>query len=116
MRRIVTLACAVALAATACSGADAASPCEAIADDTIALLQDLVDEFDGKTFAELQSVDPAAIDAELDREFERLEAEAIEGECDDDTMGSLVEDRLDNLTARTEIGQSIVDSISLEGF
>ena len=116
MRRIITLVGALGLLAAACSGAGAAPACEAIADDTIALLQELVDEFAGMSFDELAAVDPGAIDAELDRGFERLEAEAVAAECDDETMGPLVEDRLADLSARTEIGRSIIDSISVEGF
>lgn len=114
MRKIAALVCAIGLVAAACGGGDSAS-CDAIADDAIVLIQDLIDEFDALSLEELSGDEPAFI-ADFESDAEGLDQRAVDAGCSDSEMESLMDDRIDRLTSTGLIGETVIQQLQSEGF
>lgn len=105
MRKFAVLLTAVALVATACGDDDASDPasldtCEGVADATIVLVQDVIDELESMTPSDVGALTqgeefPAFVEIE-ERGIE-LGTRAAELECTD--IDSLVQERAERLTA-----------------
>lgn len=106
---------AIALVAAACGGGDAGS-CAAIADDTVALVQDVIDEVDAMSLDELASLGDGGLIADFEGRAQGLEQRAQDAECSDEELATLLQDRAGELNASTEFGQIFVDLISSGSF
>ena len=121
MRRIITALLAMVLVTAAC-GDDAGDPadldsCESVADATIDLVQDVIDELGGMTASEFGEmtqgeVPPAFV--EIEERGEALGTRAQELECSN--IDDLVQERAEQLTADPDnvMGQLIIEG-TMEG-
>lgn len=119
MRKFYVILASVALLAGACGGGDDAADsnsCEGLADQAIALVQQVVDEIDGMSAQEIS--DSGGDFASLDTMAEGmadLEAKAGEIGCSDSDMEQLVLDRVGNLTASSEFGKMMITQFESSG-
>ena len=106
MRRAALLLTAFTLIAAACGGAEAG--CSAIADDGMELIQDAIDELDGRSLSDL-TADPFDT-TDFDRRSDDIERRSIEAECTDEEMAELFIDRVDLLEAgdSNQAGQFLI--------
>lgn len=121
MKKVITLAAAAALLVAAC-GDDASDPagldsCEAVADATIDLVQDVIDELGGMSpseFGAMTQGDVPEVFVEIEERGEALGTRGQELGCTD--IDALVQERADRLTADPDnvMGQLIVEG-TLEG-
>ena len=98
MRKTVSFLSALALILGGCGGSE--SNCSAIADDAIELFQEGIDQLDGLSLSDLQSLDS---DPFADGDFEArgadLEKRQIDAGCTDDEMSELVSGKMGDLRA-----------------
>ena len=107
----------LALVASACGGEDTApTNCEEIIDETIDLVQRLIDDLDAQ-FEEL-SVQEFVIEAEELDSFEEFREESAELvrlseslECTDLEIATGVSERVGALTSETTVGRFMIDAI-----
>ena len=98
MRKTVIFLSALALVLAACGGSD--SSCSAIAGDAIGLFQDGIDELDGLSLSDLESLDSDPFsDADFEARGADLEKRQIDAGCTDEEMTELVVDKMGDLTA-----------------
>ena len=119
MRKFVMLIVALGLVAGACGGDDAGSSgsCEGVADQAIAVFQDVIDEVDKLSLEEVAAMgdgDPEFI-TDMEEKFESLEAQADSLGCSDAEMEELFVARLDNLTADGMIGELMLEEFKNQG-
>lgn len=95
MRKTVLFLTVLAVTAAGCGGGQAA--CETIVDDGIALFQDVIDDMDGLTLADLGSDLFESPDYE-DRAAD-LERRTTAEQCADEEMAELFAEKLPELTA-----------------
>jgi hypothetical protein len=88
---------------SACAGEPTA--CEIVADDGIALLQDLIDDLESAA-----STEQALID-EFDARAVDLNNQADAAGCSSEEMAELLEDRAGDLDASTDEGRAFIDLI-----
>lgn len=113
---VVTLAVTIA----ACSGGSRAETCDDIVDETISLLQRLIDEVDDdfggitvvdylESGGELPSVDGFSADAEA------IDARAAELGCTQSEISTAVASRAGGLSATSDLGRFLIDAIRTGG-
>ena len=119
-RAIAVITIVVALVTAACGGGISADDCGDITDETIALLQELLDDVDAESAG--RSLEEF-VDAEGDlpslERFERdaatIDELAAQLGCTQAEISRAVEARLGELSTQTELGRFIVDAIRTGG-
>jgi hypothetical protein len=118
-RTLILLVLVLALVVSACGGGQPET-CEGIADVTIDLMQDLIDNVEEEvgdmmveelvaTQGDLPSVE------QFQKEATKINEQALELECSQATIESLVAERDHQLEATTPIGQFMIDAIRSGG-
>jgi hypothetical protein len=121
IRRFLMFIVAFGLLASACGGDSiSASNCEELADETIELFQRLIDDVDAE-FEDMSVEDFAATGGDLPS-IERFEEDAetideLAGElgCTQTDIASAVQSRIGELTAKSDLGRFLIDSIRSGG-
>jgi len=121
MPRILAVLAAVALLIAACGGDSiSATNCEELADETIGMFQRLIDDVDSE-FGEMTMEEFVASGDELPsvEEFEEdaatIDELATELGCSPDEMSAEVAQRLDTLTAQSDLGRFLIDAMRAGG-
>ncbi len=114
MKRLIPLVVAAVVVAAAC--ASQPETCDEVADETIELMQALIDEVEsevGEMSVQelLETGDDLPSVAAFERDAERLSDRASELGCTQDQLEVAVADRTDRLQATTPIGQFLVSAI-----
>jgi len=119
--RVVIVLLAFGLLATACGGDSiSATNCEELADETIGMFQRLIDDVDDE-FGDMTMEEFVASGDELPsvEQFEEdaatIDELAIELGCSPDEMSAGVEQRLDTLTAQSDLGRFLIDAMRAGG-
>ncbi len=118
-RTLIPLTLVLALVLSACGGGEPET-CEDIADVTIDLMQDLIDnveqEVGDMTVEELIATqgDLPSVE-EFQEEATTINEQAVELECSQATIETLVAERVHELKAETPIGQFMVEAIRSGG-
>ena len=107
MRKYAVLLAAIGLAVAACGGGDAEA-CGEIADDAVALMQDLITDAEGlvETGGDADQLD--AILTTFESGIDGLEERQSDEGCSDSQIEDLLAERADSLQANTEVGQQFV--------
>ncbi len=121
IRRALVLIVAFGLLASACGGDSiSASNCEELADETIELFQRLIDDVDTE-FEGMSVEDFVATGGDLPS-IERFEQDAAtidelaaELGCTQTDIASAVQNRIGELTAKSDLGRFLIDSIRSGG-
>lgn len=119
--RVVALFLALGLVAAACGGSSiSASDCTDITDETLALIQRLVDDVDAE-FESMSVEDFVATQGDFPS-VERFEQDAAtiddlaaELGCTQQEIGTEVRERLDELTSKSDLGRFIINAIRVGG-
>jgi hypothetical protein len=117
MKRLFLVAGAFALLAASCGGGSAGS-CADIVDDGMAVFQDLINEFDNMSVDDMQAFstgDEPAFVADMQTKFDELDQRASDASCTDTELQTLFEERVPNLTAKTDFGKMMIEGISQSG-
>ncbi len=118
MKKLFIVIGAFALVAASCGG-DSAASCADIADDGVAVFQEVIDQFDNMSAEDMQAFssgeEPAFV-SEMTSRLEELDQRANDAGCTDADLEALFQDRVSNLTAKTEIGQMMIDGFAQSGF
>lgn len=120
-RRIVLVLVAFGLLAAACGGGSiSATNCEELAEETIGMFQRLIDdvddEFGDMTMAEfVSSGDELPSVEQFEEDAATIDELAIELGCSPDEMSAQVEERLDTLTAQSDLGRFLIDAMRAGG-
>lgn len=120
IRRLLALLVAVSLLAAACGDSISASTCDELADETIKLFQQLIDDVDGE-FDDLTVEDFLATDGELpsiekfEEDAARIDELAAELGCTQSDVGDVVRNRVSELTAESDLGRFLIDAIRSGG-
>jgi hypothetical protein len=111
LKRLVPVIAAFGLVVAACGGGTAS--CEDIANDAVALVQDIIDEVDTMSPDELAGLDqdPDFI-TDFEQKAEELDEEAAAAGCSNEELSQLVAEQSGSLTAESEFGQLFVDLIN----
>ncbi|MGI9667612.1 MAG: hypothetical protein ACR2N2_11070 [Acidimicrobiia bacterium] len=111
----------VALLLASCGGDDiSAQSCDEVVDETVALIQKLIDDVDSE-FGELSVQDFIASGGELPSiesfESDAAEIDAIAAElgCTQSQISAGLESRAGELTASTDLGRFLIDAIRAGG-
>ena len=109
MKKTLLFLTAIALIASACGGG---SSCAAIVDDGVELFQDVIDELDGLTLADIQE-DPFSND-DFDRRSDDLERRTAEAGCTDEELTELFSERIGDLSAGSDnpAGQALISALT----
>ncbi|MCL1693023.1 MAG: hypothetical protein M3096_05010 [Actinomycetia bacterium] len=118
-RTLILLAVVLALVLSACGGGEPET-CEDIADVTVDLMQDLIDDVEEEvgdmTVEELNATGGDLPSVEkFENEATKINDRAIELECSQTTIESLVTERVHRLEATTPIGQFMIEAIRSGG-
>ena len=118
-RTLILLALVLALVLSACGGGQPET-CEDIADVTIDLMQDLIDDVEKEvgdmTVEELVETQGDLPSVEhFQEEATKINEQAVELECSQATIESLVAERVHQLEASTPIGQFMIEAIRSGG-
>jgi hypothetical protein len=110
--RVTAVCIAGAIAFTACGGDAEADSCEEVVDETLALIQNAIDQASEMSMADLAAEEEPAFVAELETEGAALEERAEELDCDEQQ----VIDRLDEIDVEEgSVGELILEQIRSEG-
>jgi NifB/MoaA-like Fe-S oxidoreductase len=115
--RILIAGLALSLLAAACGGDSiTATNCDELTDETMAMFQRLIDEVDsefGDTPMEelLTSGAPLPSVAEFEEDVTTLNELTTELGCNRDEIGAEVQSRAGELTAESDLGQFLIESI-----
>jgi hypothetical protein len=115
---VVPILFAIVLAG--CGGGISADDCEDITDETLALLQRLIDDIDAE-FEELTVQDILAAEGDLPSlerfaaDAEKIDQLAAELGCSQEEITAGVDARIGELVADTEVGQFVIDAIRSGG-
>jgi hypothetical protein len=115
LRRRIPVLVAVAVVAAAC--ASQPETCDEVADESIELMQALIDEVESEVgeMSVQELIDETGDDlpsvAAFERDAARLSDRASELGCTQDQLEAAVADRTDRLHATTPIGQFLVNAI-----
>ncbi len=112
-RRVWAVIAAVVLVAAACGGSSA--DCQAVADDAIELVQGLIDQIDSVAPEDFAAIDDTLL-TEFEQAFVELERRADEADCSGQQMSDLMDDRVGDLTAESDLGRLLVAQFSSEEF
>ena len=118
-RTLILLTLVLALVLSACGGGQPET-CEDIADVTVDLMQDLIDDVEEEvgdmTVEELNATGGDLPSVEkFENEATKINDRAIELECSQTTIESLVAERVHRLEATTPIGQFMIEAIRSGG-
>jgi hypothetical protein len=118
-RTLILLAVVLALVLSACGGGEPET-CEDIADVTVDLMQDLIDDVEEEvgdmTVEELNATGGDLPSVEkFEEEATKINEQAVELECSQTTIESLVAERVHRLEATTPIGQFMIEAIRSGG-
>ncbi len=117
-RILVLLAVVLALVLSACGGQP--QTCDDIADVTVDLMQDLIDDVE-KEVGDMPVEEFIATQGELPSvekyqdEATKINERAVELECSRATIGTLVAERIHRLEASTPIGRFMIDLVRSGG-
>jgi len=112
VRKMTMLVVALAVVAAACSSGSSAGSCDKVADDAVAAIQNMIDQFDAMSPQELADLgDNAPQFQEIDQKMSELEQQAKDLGCSDSEMNDLVAARLDRLTAKGDFGKLILEQV-----
>jgi hypothetical protein len=121
IRRLVVLVVAFGLLAAACGGDSiSASNCEELADETIELFQRLIDDVDSE-FEDMTVQDFVATGGDLpsmarfEEDAAKIDELATELGCTQTDIGSAVQSRVGELTAKSDLGRFLIDAIRSGG-
>lgn len=118
--RILIVLLAFGLLAAACGGDSiSATNCEELADETIEMFQRLIDDVDSE-FGDMTMDEFVASGDELP-DVERFEEDAAtidqlatDLDCAPDEMGPAVGERIDELSAQSDLGRFLIDAMRAE--
>jgi hypothetical protein len=120
IRRILGLFLALGLLASACGDSISATDCEELADETMELFQSLIDDIDSE-FEDMSVGEYLASGGELPS-VERFEDDAAtidelatELGCTQSEIGAAVQERVNELTAASDLGRFLIDAIRAGG-
>ena len=114
-RRLILVVVAVAVVAAAC--ASQPETCDEVADESIELMQALIDEVESEVgeMSVQEFIDESGDDlpsvVAFERDAARISDRALELGCTQDQLEAAVADRTDRLYATTPIGQFLVNAI-----
>jgi hypothetical protein len=112
---IVLLAMVVAACGDDGADPDSLDSCEAVADASIEVLQDVIDEMDSMSIEDLAAMGSSEETPEQFKDAEErgmaLSDRADELGCTDDQMGTLMAERAGDLSADSQFAQLIIESI-----
>jgi hypothetical protein len=121
IRRLLPLLLVLSLVAAACSSATiSASNCEEVADETMALFQRLIDDVDSE-FGEMtvQEFIDSGGDLPSIQKFKEdaatIDDIATELGCSQSEISGAVSDRVNELTAETDLGRFLIGAIRSGG-
>ena len=119
-RTLILLVVVLALVLSACGGGGQPETCEDIADVTIDLMQDLIDDVEEEvgdmTVEELNATGGDLPSVEkFEKEATKINEQAVELECSQTTIEGLVAERVHRLEAGTPIGQFMIEAIRSGG-
>ena len=119
--RILIPALLLALIAASCGGGEiSADTCEEVVDETVELIQTLIDDVDAE-FGELSVQDFIATGGDLpsverfEASAEQIDAIAVELGCTQSEIAAGLEARVGELTASTDLGRFLIDAIRAGG-
>lgn len=117
MTKVVALLGALMLVFTACGDSGGGDTCEGVADDAIDLVQAALDDISGLSLEDLENLgdDPPESFEELETRADELQTKADGLGCSDSEMASLVNARLDNLSADGPFAELVLTQIRSEG-
>lgn len=123
MRKFIVLFSALALVLAACGGGDGevqsvedAESCEDVADLSIDMMQDMLDELSDMTMADFSnSEEPPEALQEFESDSEELQNKADELGCSSEEMQSLLQERTDQLEAEGPIAEMILQQLQEGG-
>lgn len=111
----------VALVAVGCSSDDvSASTCDDIVDETMELLQSLIDDVD-QEFVDLTVADFMATEGDLpslaafEEDAQQIDEIAAELGCTQTQISNGVDERVGELTATTDLGRFLIDALRSGG-
>ena len=118
-RTLILLSLVLALVLSACGGSQPET-CEDIADVTVDLMQDLIDDVEKEvgdmTVEELNATGGDLPSVEkFENEATKINEQAGELQCSQATIESLVAERVHRLEATTPIGQFMIEAIRSGG-
>jgi hypothetical protein len=118
-RTLILLSLVLALVLSACGGSQPET-CEEIADVTVDLMQDLIDDVEEEvgdmTVEELNATGGDLPSVEkFENEATKINEQAGELQCSQATIESLVAERVHRLEATTPIGQFMIEAIRSGG-
>ncbi len=111
--RIPALIAAGMLVASACGGSSAG--CEAVADDAIGLVQGVIDQIDALAPQDFAAIGDTLL-TEFEQAFVELERRAEDADCSEEQMQDLLDERVGNLTAASDLGRLLIAQFSSEDF
>ena len=122
VQRLSILLIGLAVVAAACSSQP--ETCSEVADETIVLMQDLIDEVESELgemsveelIASFGSGEELPSVVAFEEKAEQLSERAGELGCTQEQLDAAVADRTDRLEAETPLGQFIIDGIEGGGF
>ncbi len=109
------IACVIAVTLVACGGEDA-GVCPAVADDAVALVQEVIDQVDAMSLEQLAALSGSDLLADFETQAQELDTRANDAECSEEELSTLLEERSGSLTATTEFGQIFVELIASGSF
>ncbi|MGI9529906.1 MAG: hypothetical protein ACR2NG_09350 [Acidimicrobiia bacterium] len=119
--RILVPALLVTLVAVGCSSDDvSATTCDEVVDETMQLLQNLIDDVD-KEFVDLAVADFQATEGDLpslaafEEDAQQIDEIAAELGCTQSQISTAVGERVGELTATTDLGRFLIDAVRSGG-
>lgn len=122
----VALVLVLALTAAACGGDDDdnggsisvadATNCEQVVDAFMPILQDLLNSMSDLTMADLMSDTPPEPLADFEQRLDEVGNKSDELNCSDAEMASLLNNRVDDLTAEGPVAEFLLELLKSEGF
>jgi len=113
MKRVFLAIAVLGLVTAGCGGGSDAS-CSGIVDDGMAIVQDVIDEFDAMTTDDLMSMgsgeEPAFL-TDMQAKLDDLDKKSTDAGCTDEELQQLFQDKVGQLTAKSDIGQMMVDEM-----
>jgi hypothetical protein len=111
LKRFAAVIAACGLVFAACGGGT--SSCEDIANETVDLVQDVINEVDQMSPEEIAGQGESSPDflTDFDEQAEKLGDEAASLGCTDEEMSELIRAQSESLTAESEFGQFFVELV-----
>lgn len=113
MKRVFLAIAVLGLATAGCGGGSDAS-CSGIVDDGMAVVQDVIDEFDAMSTDDLMALgtgeEPAFL-TDMQAELDELDKKSTDAGCTEEELQQLFQDKVGQLSAKSDIGQMMVDEM-----